>query len=140
MSGITVGMLTDDEIREISARLTNASTRPWKVEAGFSGNDWLIASLGNSGEDGENYHIVTDHVHASEFEGDAKTDAEFIVWCRNDMAKIGRAYVALRSVAVDLYQAGIGALEILADAGLDTHEAYIELSDALKAARGEAAQ
>ena len=47
-------------------------------------SNWIIASTGNSQFDGEDWHIVTDRVHASEmidaeFPTDAKDDAEIIV-------------------------------------------------------------
>lgn len=84
--------MTNDELKEIEDRLNNASTGPWTIETGdYTGENWLIGSffLGTS-EDGENYsvHVTTDHVHASEFVGDAKADAEFIAHARTDIQRL----------------------------------------------------
>lgn len=45
-----------------------------------SGSNWLICSFGNSGDDGQDWHLVTDNVRAPmavdlEFPEDAKLDA-----------------------------------------------------------------
>ena len=57
---------------------------PVKAQGDFTGDDWLICSFGNSGEDGRDWVLVTDSVRASEladcyFPSDAKHDAEFLV-------------------------------------------------------------
>jgi hypothetical protein len=75
------------EQRQEWARLAEAATTaPWTVEAGeYSGKDWLIGivavHLGGS-MDGQSYAVTTDHVHASELDGDARTDAAFIAASR----------------------------------------------------------
>jgi hypothetical protein len=69
------------------------TTGPWRVETRENeGHNWLIASLGAS-EDGKDYIVTTDGVHASEYDGDAKSDAEFIVWARNNFLFLWNAYV-----------------------------------------------
>lgn len=73
---------TIERLAEIKARCAKASTAPWIWETGpYSGSNWLIGSS----VDGLDYHITTDHVHASELNGDAKTDAEFIANARQDI-------------------------------------------------------
>ena len=50
-------------------------------------NDWPIASLGNSGEDNRDYHVVTNHLHADGIPvelSDAKDTAELICYLLNE--------------------------------------------------------
>lgn len=83
--------MTEDELKEIEARVNSATRGPWTTEAGkYSGDNWLIGSIfvGNSLEDGEDYcvHITTDSIHASELGiSDAKSDADFIAHAREDI-------------------------------------------------------
>jgi hypothetical protein len=76
--------MSTEEQRQEWARLAEAATTaPWIIEAGdYSGSNWLVASLGASCIDDKCYTVTTDHIHASELEGDAKTDAEFIAASR----------------------------------------------------------
>ncbi len=96
--------MAKDKLIEIADRLATASTGPWIVETGpWSGDNWLVGSVhcGTSAEDGKDYccYLTTDHVHASEVEGDAKTDAEWIAAARSDMrwliAEVKRLRLAL---------------------------------------------
>ncbi|MFA6046556.1 MAG: hypothetical protein WC718_16345 [Phycisphaerales bacterium] len=78
MSGPTIA-----ELRDL---IRNASPKPWRHEASakFSGEDWLLASLGN-GNDDLNHYICTDHIRCSEMtSGGAWEDAELIVALRNN--------------------------------------------------------
>ncbi len=91
------------EWRELTVR---ASTPPWKAAPGEDiGKDWLIASLGESGEDGHQWLVTTDCVHASELTGDAKTDAEYIAATRQAMPvllKIAEAFLTEKMTDRDL--------------------------------------
>ena len=79
---------------EIRARVEAASTGPWIVETGpWSGDNWLVGSVmcGKSRDSKDYYcHITTDHVHASELRGDAKTDAEFMAHAHSDIVYLLR--------------------------------------------------
>jgi hypothetical protein len=80
-----------------------ANPGPWKVQTGeYDGEDWLIADLGE-GEVGDSYQqifITTDQVHTSEMNGDASTDAEFIVTAREALPYyIDRCDKAEKSIA-----------------------------------------
>jgi hypothetical protein len=70
-----------EQLKELSENVSNLD---WIIEHGdYSGLNWLIGSVyvGNSTADGKDYevHITTDSVHASQYSGDAKFDAEYIV-------------------------------------------------------------
>ncbi len=75
------------EIKEIIEVLCNKykqyARMKYKTEANkenkFSGDHWMIGSYGQSTEDNKFYFVSTDHIHASELVGDAKTDSELIV-------------------------------------------------------------
>ena len=75
-------------LEEIKKRLKKASFGPWIVERTkkFSGDNWLIASCGNS-YDGLDNFVTTDRQRGSEtnFNADAQTDAEFIAHARTDI-------------------------------------------------------
>ena len=67
------------ELEDLKKLLAEATNRPWKANtADKTGEEWLIASLGNSNEDGLDYIVTTDRVRASELDGDAKADAALI--------------------------------------------------------------
>jgi hypothetical protein len=85
--------MTEEEKRlgEIHQRLnaSSASSRsygksPWRV-ANDIDEGWLVASLGADGEDGKDYYVTTDGVHASELRGGAREDAEFIANAPSDI-------------------------------------------------------
>jgi len=66
-------------LEELEKLLRLATTRPWKANtADKTGEDWLICSLGNSNEDGQDWIVTTDRIRASELDGDAKFDAALI--------------------------------------------------------------
>ncbi len=76
-------MAMDDRLKEIATRLTNASKhrgRPWiATDDEDWADNWLVCSLGASNlDDGKNWYVTTDRVHASEYDGDAQYDAVFI--------------------------------------------------------------
>jgi hypothetical protein len=98
--------MNENELREIEARKDAATPGPWTFEAGdFSGNNWLIGSFlcGNSGIDGEDYHVTTDNLHGSEIAGnsDAKTDAEFIAHSREDIETLLHEVRRLQAVVAE---------------------------------------
>lgn len=95
--------MTDEELLEIDARwkACSASSRsysksPWKVANDLS-DGFLVASLGNDGEDGKDYFVVTDGVHASELTGGAAADAEFIAHAPSDIRDLCLEIVRLRA-------------------------------------------
>ncbi len=60
------------EMREILAENPN----PWKVTNKNDGENWLIAPFGHD-DKGASWFLTTDHVHCSEYSGDAESDAKF---------------------------------------------------------------
>jgi hypothetical protein len=72
------------------ARMTKAmSNGPWKVECvepgqSFSGDNWLIAILGEDRE-GRKWYITTDRVTASLATSEPEADARAIVEWRNGL-------------------------------------------------------
>ena len=96
-------MLTEKQLAEIEKLERAATPGPWTFEAGdFTGENWMIGSFlcGNSGIDGEDYHVTTDHVHGGELAGnsDAKTDAEFIAQSRSIVPALLHDIRRLRAV------------------------------------------
>jgi hypothetical protein len=78
-----------DKLDELERLLRLATTRPWKANtADKTGEDWLICSLGNSNEDGQDWIVTTDRIHASELDGDAKFDAALIVAAINALPEL----------------------------------------------------
>ena len=82
--------MNEQELQAIEERANKASNAPWLIEAGdYSGHNWLVGtitvSLGESYRDDKAYFVTTRNVHASELEGDASTDAEFIAHARSDV-------------------------------------------------------
>ena len=75
----------------------------------YSGRDWMIGSvamfLGASCWDDKCYTVTTNQVHASELEGDAKTDADFIAHARTDVpaliAEVKRLRAKLDAMPVE---------------------------------------
>ena len=102
--------MNEEQLQAIEERANKASTAPWIVEAGeYSGRDWMIGSvamfLGASCWDDKCYTVTTNQVHASELEGDAKTDAEFIAYAREDVpaliAEVKRLRAKLDAMPVE---------------------------------------
>ena len=55
------------------------------------GHDWLVATVGNSSEDGKDYYVTTDRLHGDQIPEplqDAKTTAELIVELLNNHFKV----------------------------------------------------
>jgi hypothetical protein len=140
-----------EELEIIRDRLHAASARPWRVESDPEriGENWFLFSCGLSA-DNKQYYVTTDDVPASEDYGDPATDAEFIVWCRNDMGRLGSAYIALFNVYSDLLEAceamdalypndGTPGMATLEKIGGDFHRAVIGMRAAVKQAKGETA-
>ena len=103
-------MMNESQLKAIEERANKASNAPWIVEAGdYSGANWMIGAtsvfLGGSAWDDKSYYITTQNVHASELEGDAKTDAEFIAHARSDVpaliAEVRRLRAKLDAVPVE---------------------------------------
>ena len=106
--------MNEQELQAIEERANKASTAPWIVEAGpYSGRDWMIGSiamfLGASCWDDKCYTVTTNQVHASELEGDAKTDADFIAHAREDVpaliAEVRELRAKLDAVPIDAIRA-----------------------------------
>ncbi len=88
------GGMTEEDLKEIEGRLlkTTAASRSyascaWKVAHNLD-DGWLVASLGEDGEDYEDYYVVTDGVHASELRGGAADDARFIARAPYDVKQL----------------------------------------------------
>ena len=95
-------MMNESQLKAIEERANKASNAPWIVEAGdYSGANWMIGAtsvfLGGSAWDDKSYYITTQNVHASELEGDAKTDAEFIAHAREDVPALIAEVRSLRA-------------------------------------------
>lgn len=106
--------MTEQELAAIEARAAKATNAPWLIEAGvYSGQNWLVGTitvnLGESYRDDIVYFVTTKNVHASELEGDAKTDAEFIAHARADVpalvAEVRRLQTILDEMTGDLADA-----------------------------------
>lgn len=84
-------MSDDKRIQEIAERLEVASThrgQPWLATCSEDWADnWLVASLGASNQgEGKCWFVTTDRVRASEVDGDAEDDAQFIANAPADIA------------------------------------------------------
>lgn len=92
--------LTSAQAAAAKARADAATNMPWLAVSGpVTGEDWLIG-LGSS-RDGQDYHVTTDRVRASEYDGDAKSDAAFIAAARTDVPALV-ATVLHKTAALDL--------------------------------------
>ena len=79
--------MTDEERAQLRALADAATSAPWRVATeDDAGDNWMVC-MGRS-LDGHTYYVTTDHVHASELEGDARNDAEFIAACRLGVPKL----------------------------------------------------
>lgn len=91
-------MTDPTDTKKLRELLALATTRPWKANtADKTGEDWLIGSLGNSNEDGQDWIVTTDRVRASELDGDAKFDAALIVAAVNALPALLDELEALRA-------------------------------------------
>lgn len=68
-------MAADLDIAALRKLLAEAQHLPWLCVANSTGDNWTIATFGNSSEDGNDYELTTDRVRCSEYRGDAKHDA-----------------------------------------------------------------
>ena len=106
LPGVTVIKITTTRLNEIKHRVYLATKGPWKAvkKSDFKGENWPVAwSTGVSytpEEDTEaGVYITTDSVHASELDGDALTDAEFMAHARTDIPDLVEEVERLRAVA-----------------------------------------
>lgn len=79
--------MTDAERAQLRALADAATSAPWRVATEDDVSDNWLVCIGRS-LDGHTYYVTTDHVHASELEGDARNDAEFIAACRLGVPKL----------------------------------------------------
>jgi|GEM_PF-3541043 len=93
-------------VAEARERIAAATSGPWRVnEMSEVGHDWLIGTVFDAGAaetpDGQRmtrYIVTTDGVRGSELgEGDARTDAEFIAWARNNVTRLAAALEAAQA-------------------------------------------
>ena len=91
--------MTDEQLAELRRLASKATTPPWRVATDADVDDNWLVGFGRSVHDNQTYYVTTDHVHASELEGDAKTDAEFVAACRTAVPKL---LDALDSQSVEL--------------------------------------
>ena len=80
--GFGTGRALRDRLAQEAECIALLPDRAWMapVMAANDAGNWMIASFGNSGNDGDDWFLVTDHVNASAlgdamFPQDAKTDA-----------------------------------------------------------------
>lgn len=112
-------LLTEEDLLAIEARwrASSASSRsydqnPWRVQSGsYTGEDWLVASCGCNSEDGMDYYVTTQGVHASELRGDACGDATFIANCGLDVKRLALAYRELQQQNELLKQENLAHIE-----------------------------
>lgn len=82
------GDIPPEMLQELCRLGRIAAHCPWRVyHGGYDGQDWLVGTFGTAQHRDENgkvtnkedtVYLTTDHVHASEVDGDALDDAE---WC-----------------------------------------------------------
>ena len=88
---------------EEQAMTEKHSPLPFVLEVGeeFTGENWLVASLGGAEVDGRlvGVFITTDHVRVSQMDGDALSDGQFLVRAANSHAAM---YEALKYCVADL--------------------------------------
>lgn len=82
---MSIEPMAEEEFDAIADRLRQSTGPHWKVCNDWDGEDWFVAQLGASGEDGLCYFVVTDGVRASELTGDAAGDAHFIANAPKDV-------------------------------------------------------
>jgi hypothetical protein len=99
-----------EELAELERLSEQATIGPWIARTDMD-EGWLVCSLGNSSEDGNDWHVMTTPMSCSELNGDAKTDAAFIAAAREavprliaEVRKMTALYEAQRNTtnAVDL--------------------------------------
>ena len=79
--------LTEQELTELEELANKSTNRPWILAMDEQiGDNWLVA-LGRS-MDGHSYAITTHNVHASELNGDARTDGQYIIVACNRVPKL----------------------------------------------------
>jgi hypothetical protein len=102
--------LTPERIAELRALDAAAANAPWKAESPFTGNDWLVCSLGSDFES-KHWAVVTDGVHASDLRGCAREDAALIAAARNALPELLDEIERLRAILEPLrvpFAAGLG--------------------------------
>jgi len=93
--------VTEEELTKLEELANKSTNRPWILAMDEQiGDNWLVA-LGRS-LDGHSYAITTHNVHASELEGDALTDAQYILAASNAVPGLVKEVRQLRK---DLTQA-----------------------------------
>ena len=118
--------MNEQELAVSEARANKASNAPWIVESGeYSGQNWLIGAvsvfLGGSSWDDKSYYVTTKSVHASELEGDAKIDAEFIAHAREDVPALVAEVRRLQSQQTVAWQLLDYCLEFFSDMPFDDY-------------------
>jgi len=82
-------MTAINDLIERNRKAHGNTDRQWKTQQGkYTGEDWLVCTLGYDSESDDDWNVTTDHIHASESIGTAKDDAEFIAQAHNDMPKL----------------------------------------------------
>lgn len=76
-----------DELQRLSEAATPG---PWKRQSGeYTGEDWLIASLGLDTPSNEDQFLTTHNLRSSELDGEgAAADAAFIAAARNQLPEL----------------------------------------------------
>ena len=100
---IRVTKITATRLNEIKYRVSLATKGPWLSvrNRDFNNENWALAwSTGYSYEEDSNVGMVvtTDGVHASELDGDAAYDADFIAHTRKDIPDLVEEVERLRAI------------------------------------------
>ena len=99
--------MTDEQLANLRRLADRATTLPWRVATGDeAGDNWLVG-FGRSTADNCTYFVTTDRVHASELQGDARSDAEFVATARTAVPKLLDALAAMTARAEAAEQAAL---------------------------------
>lgn len=86
-------------IVELEVLMPLISTGPWMADTKDNvGKNWMLASFGQARDNAE-WILTTDHVHASELDGDAEADAKFCALARNLLPLLIQELTRLREKA-----------------------------------------
>lgn len=73
-------MISNEQLDAWEQAADKALRGPWLAEHGMSGRNWVIGT--GATQEGELWCVTTDGLRASEYDGDAQGDAEFIAAAR----------------------------------------------------------
>ena len=90
--------MTEEQLANLRRLADQATTGPWRYASEKeAGDNWLIC-FGTGRDNCSHYvshFVTTDHVHAEDLQGDASTDAEFVVAARTGVPALLDALAAM---------------------------------------------